>query len=146
MRLISSILTFCTFYIATVWAQATELGSPLPGAILQFNTNFTVQLILPISIEGSIDVGIAIGLLSCPTSEEATCPPPADELGDVLFVGPFNPTLHPMAMFYENFTVTVPSEGFPVGRAQLTIARFHLVGAGATPTVDFNNITVNLSN
>ncbi|KAJ7134909.1 hypothetical protein C8R44DRAFT_609820 [Mycena epipterygia] len=147
MRLICSILTFCSFYIATVWAQSSHIGFPLPGATLHFNTNITVQIVRPNSIEGSIEVGIAIGLLSCPTSQEATCPPPGAQLGVILFVGRFNPTIHPMAKFYENFTVTIPSSDLlSVGRAQLGVARLHLIGGGPSPILELNNITVNLKN
>jgi hypothetical protein len=119
------------------------------------------------SIEGSIEVGIAIGLLGCPVSQEPTCPSPEGQLGTILFTGQFNPTIHPMAMFYENFTLTVPSADFfsGPGRGQLAVARLHLIGvsvelvsifggancfdcsqAGPSPILELNNITVNLSN
>ncbi|KAJ7673561.1 hypothetical protein B0H17DRAFT_170066 [Mycena rosella] len=128
---------------------ASHIGFPLPGATLKFNSTFTVQLVRPNSIEGSIEVGIAIGLLGCPVSQGATCPPPDAQLGSILFTGKFNPTIHPMAMFYENFTLTVPSaDSFFSGtrRAQLAVARLHLIGAGPSPILELNNITVKLSN
>ncbi|KAJ7482230.1 hypothetical protein B0H11DRAFT_1723739 [Mycena galericulata] len=147
MKFALNIITLCCFYIATVWAQGVQIGSPAPGATIQFGSNFTLQLIRPDDIEAAIEVGIAIGLLPCPISEEATCPPPEDQLGDILFTGPFTPTLHPMALFYENFTVTAPSSdsGFSTGRAQLSVVRFFLIGAGPSPTTELVNITVNMS-
>ncbi|KAJ6584121.1 hypothetical protein DFH09DRAFT_1308819 [Mycena vulgaris] len=71
MKFILHILALCYFYIATVYAQASHIGAPLPGATLKFNSNFTLQLVRPqsVSIQGSTEVGIAIGLLSCPTAQ-----------------------------------------------------------------------------
>ncbi|KAJ6585290.1 hypothetical protein B0H19DRAFT_1109095 [Mycena capillaripes] len=146
MKFVLNILTISCFYIAIVWAQASHIGFPLAGDTLHFNTDFTVQVVRPNSIQGSTEVGIAIALLSCPTSQEAVCPSPAGQLGQVLFTGQFAPTIHPMAMIYENFTLTVPSPDFlSTGRAQLAVVRLHLIGAGPAPILEINNITVNLS-
>ncbi|KAJ6621772.1 hypothetical protein B0H10DRAFT_1789204, partial [Mycena sp. CBHHK59/15] len=135
-------------FFTTVWAQASHIGFPTAGTTLHFGQKFTVQIVRPNSIEGSIEVRIAIGILSCPTSQEAVCPSPAGQLSDILFVGQFNPTIHPMAMFYENFTVTMPpaEDFFAPGRAQLAVARLHLIGAGPAPILELNNITVNVIN
>ncbi|KAJ7797660.1 hypothetical protein B0H14DRAFT_2910095 [Mycena olivaceomarginata] len=147
MKFILNILTISCLYIATVWGQTSHIGFPLAGATLHFDTNITVQVVRPNSIEGSTEVGIAIGLLSCPISQGATCPPPDARLGSILYTGPFAPIIHPMEQIYENFTLTVPAAGFLVtGRAQLAVARFHLIGAGPAPILEFNNITVNLAN
>ncbi|KAJ7352014.1 hypothetical protein DFH08DRAFT_77991 [Mycena albidolilacea] len=147
MKLILNILTISCLYIATVWGQASHIGFPLAGDTIHFNTNITVQIVRPNSIQGSTEVGIAIGLLSCPVSQEADCPSPAGQLGSILYTGPFAPTVHPMAQIYENFTLTVPSAGFlATGRAQLAVARLHLIGAGPSPILELSNITVNLAN
>ncbi|KAF7364931.1 hypothetical protein MVEN_00363700 [Mycena venus] len=148
MKFILNVLAVSCLYIATVWAQAAHIGFPLAGDTLHFNTNFTFQLVRPNSIQGSTEVGIAIGLLGCPVSQEAVCPSPAGQLGTILFTGQFTPTIHPMAMIYENFTLTVPSADFfpGPGRAQLVVARLHLIGAGPAPILELNNITVNLAN
>ncbi|KAJ6469391.1 hypothetical protein C8R45DRAFT_1166999, partial [Mycena sanguinolenta] len=141
-------LTLSCLYIATVSAQASRIGFPLPGATLKFGTNFTVQLVRPDSIEGSIEVGIAIALLGCPVSQEAVCPSPANQLGEILYTGPFNPAFQGPNMFYENFTLTVPEADFfsSPGRGQLAVARLHLIGGGPEPILELNNITVNLVN
>ncbi|KAF8139185.1 hypothetical protein K438DRAFT_720977 [Mycena galopus ATCC 62051] len=145
MKFILNILTISCLYIATVWAQGVQIGSPLPGATLEFDSTFTFQLIRPNFIESATEVGIAVGLVSCPDS---VCPSPEGELGEILYTGPFNPTLHAMGMFYENFTLTVPSSDFfsGTGPAQLAVVRFYLIGAGPAPTSEIENITVNLEN
>ncbi|KAF7348336.1 hypothetical protein MSAN_01787600 [Mycena sanguinolenta] len=134
MKFILNILTISCLYIATVWAQASHIGFPLEGDTLKFGTNITVQIVRPNSIEGSIEVGIAIALLGCPVSEEAVCPSPAGQLGDILYTGPFAPTLQQMGMIYENFTLTLPAATsfFGPGRAQLAVARLHLIGISST--------------
>ncbi|KAF7338768.1 hypothetical protein MSAN_02199300 [Mycena sanguinolenta] len=148
MKFILSILTISCLYIATVWAQSTHIGFPLPGTTLHFGKKFTFQLVRPNSIEGSIEVGIAIALLGCPVSQEPVCPPPSSQLGEILYTGPFNPTVQARGMFYENFTLTVPEADFfsSPGRGQLAVARLHLIGGGPAPVLELNNITVNLAN
>jgi hypothetical protein len=49
-----------------------------------------------------------------------------DELGTILFNGPFNPQINGR-FFSENFTVTIPSDA-PTGNAQIGFARFFLSG------------------
>ncbi|KAJ7337442.1 hypothetical protein DFH08DRAFT_783787 [Mycena albidolilacea] len=124
MKLILNVLTISCLYIATVWGQASHIGFLLAGNTIHFNMNITVQIVRPNSIQGSTKVGITIGLLSCPASQEANCPLPAGQLGSVLYAGPFTPTVHPMAHIYENFMLTVPSAGFlATRRAQLAVVR-----------------------
>jgi hypothetical protein len=45
-----------------------------------------------------------------------------------------------MAQIYENFTLTVPSAGFlATGRAQLAVARLHLIGVSYLNYHDLTN-------
>ncbi|KAF8132197.1 hypothetical protein K438DRAFT_1884949 [Mycena galopus ATCC 62051] len=120
MKFILNILTISCLYIATVWAQGVQIGSPLPGATLEFDSTFTFQLIRPDFIDTEIEVGIAVGLVSCPLS---VCPLPEGELEEILYTGPFNPTLHGIGRFYENFTLTVPSEGNRTSRPISSLGR-----------------------
>ncbi|KAJ7130883.1 hypothetical protein C8R46DRAFT_1235882 [Mycena filopes] len=149
MKVILNILTTFCLYAANVLAQRSFIGSPAPGATVHFGSQLTVQVVRPNSLQSSTEVGIAIGLLACPTSQEAVCPAPTSQLGRVLFTGQFAPTVHPGNSIYENFTLTVPSAdsfGGATGRAQLAVVRLHLIGAGPSPVFEINNITVNLSN
>ncbi|KAJ7637867.1 hypothetical protein DFH06DRAFT_1335515 [Mycena polygramma] len=63
-------------YTASALGQVAYIGFPLPGDTLHFNKNFTLQLIRTNNIMGSIEVGVAIGLLPCPDSQKPVCPPP----------------------------------------------------------------------
>ncbi|KAH9480687.1 hypothetical protein JR316_0007287 [Psilocybe cubensis] len=141
MRFISSLVA-CACIVGAA-AQRSFLGGPPEGTTIHPGKHFTVQLIRPNSIEGSTEVGLVIGLLSC-AAHPAGCPTPDTQLGSILFNGDFKPTIHEIAgQPYENFTVTVPS-GFPSGIAQLSTARFHLIGAGPSPILEFNNVTLNV--
>ncbi|KAJ7625293.1 hypothetical protein DFH06DRAFT_1229077 [Mycena polygramma] len=145
MEFILNLLTISCFYIAAVWGQRSFIGSPHPGDTLHFNKNFTLQLVRPNGLQSSTEIGIAIGLLSCPVSQGPVCPPPTSQLGTILFTGQFAPTRHTDNTIYENFTLTVPNNDFlSAGRAQLAVVRLHLIGAGPSPVLEINNITVNL--
>ncbi|KAJ6450592.1 hypothetical protein C8R47DRAFT_1170966 [Mycena vitilis] len=147
MKLILNILTIFCLYITSALGQAAHIGFPLPGDTLHFDKNFTLQLVRPNSIMGSIEVGIAVGLLPCPLSQEPVCPPPTSQLGYVLYTGPFSPTINPIDhKVYENFTLTVPEEFFyGPGRAQLAVVRFHLIGGGPVSVLEVNKMTLNVS-
>ncbi|KAF8075234.1 hypothetical protein FPV67DRAFT_1446176 [Lyophyllum atratum] len=124
-------------------AQRSFIGSPLNGATVTSGCNVVVQVVRPNSIQGSIEVGIVIGLQSCPVSDPTRpCLPPSQAVGAVLFKGTFNPVLHEQpGRPYQNFTVTIPNF---LGKAQLSVSRFHLIGAGPAAVLEFNNITLNV--
>ncbi|PPQ78749.1 hypothetical protein CVT25_010752 [Psilocybe cyanescens] len=120
-------------------SQIPQKDQPsIPESTLPSSSSAQIALKVP-------EVGLVIGLLSCPAdTHPAGCAPPDAELGSVLFNGNFKPTIHEIpGEPYENFTVTVPS-GFPSGTAQLSTARFHLIGAGPSPILEFNNVTLNV--
>ncbi|KAF9565780.1 hypothetical protein CPC08DRAFT_159089 [Agrocybe pediades] len=135
-------LTSCAVIAA---AQRSFIRSPPSGANIVHGRRFTVQVIRPNSIQGSTEVGMIIGLVSCAAEpNDGVCPPPEEQVGRVLFNGDFNPALHEIpGEPYQNFTVTVPND-FPLGLAQLSTGRFHLIGAGPSPVLELNNVTVNV--
>ncbi|KAG2364155.1 hypothetical protein BDR07DRAFT_1402083 [Suillus spraguei] len=57
--------------IAATLAQTIELGYPQNGANLYSGQELDAQVILPVSIEGCIQVGIALGIKSC---VDGSCP------------------------------------------------------------------------
>ncbi|KAF8956515.1 hypothetical protein BDZ97DRAFT_1851249 [Flammula alnicola] len=125
-----------------VMAQRSFLKLPTEGTNVTPGGKLKVQLVRPNAMEGSIEVGMVIGFVPCTTA--TTCPPPDGQIGSVLFNGHFNPQLHEIpAEPYQNFTVTIPTFT-PVGPAQVLTARFHLIGAGPAPILEFNNVTVNV--
>ncbi|KAF9031443.1 hypothetical protein BJ165DRAFT_1306002, partial [Panaeolus papilionaceus] len=132
-----------SFFVTTIWAQASHIGLPLDGTTVKQGKKFVVQVIRPNSIQGSIEAGLVIGLLPCQWfTTDPQCPPPSAQIGSILFNGKFSPQFHEIpGQPYQNFTVTVPAE-FPLGVAQLATARFHLIGAGPSPTLELNNVTV----
>jgi hypothetical protein len=73
----------------------------------------------------SIDIGIALALNSC---VNGVCPQPAQELGSVLYAGPWNPDISlPGVGFYQNFTFQL-SQYQPAGQAIFTLTHFFLAG------------------
>ncbi|KAF9524266.1 hypothetical protein CPB83DRAFT_898020 [Crepidotus variabilis] len=138
-----------TFVVATIGivgaaAQRSFIANPIAGTTISPGQHITVQVIRPNSLQGSTEVGLVIALLQC---REDPCPPPSSQLGNVLYNGQYNPVLHEQpGRPYQNFTVTVP--GFQAGdglnKAQLATARFHLIGAGPSPTLELNTVQLNL--
>ncbi|KAF8623297.1 hypothetical protein AX17_007469 [Amanita inopinata Kibby_2008] len=122
-------------------AQSFLIGYPPPGAKIHTGRNFTVEIVVPNSIQGPIDVGIAIGLNPCGHNP---CPGPQLAVGHVLYSGLFKarlPSSGPYKPPFENFTLEVPST-FPKGHAQLNVVYCGLFGAGPSPTLQFHNETL----
>jgi len=140
----AALLSLFSFAITKCNAQASFIRIPSAGAVITAGQNITVQIVRPNSIEGSQEVGLAIGLVNCPTSP---CPTPAEEMGRVLYAGSFNPQLHEIpGEPYQNFSVYIPTvaEGDSTGTAQIQVARLHLIGAGPSPILELNNVTVSI--
>lgn len=83
------------------------------------------------TLTGSEDVSIVIGLESCSAFPNGCSPVDMTEImGTLLYVGPYNPQLdesQPWKEPYQNFSVLVPST-FTLGPASLNVAHFVLVG------------------
>ena len=73
-----------------------------------------------------IQVGIALAIDNC---NDGVCPQPTDQLGDVLYAGPWTPTAHNPGGFYQNFTFQVPTYMTP-GPAIFTLTHLCLLGVG----------------
>ncbi|KAF8119433.1 hypothetical protein EV363DRAFT_1384175 [Boletus edulis] len=126
----------------SVLGQTIELGAPTNGAVLHQGKNFTAQVIQPASLASCIQVGIALAIDSC---NNGVCPQPADQLGNVLYAGPWNPTAHSPASggFYQNFTLQVPTF-MNTGPAIFTLTHLCLLGAAPFPFLEFRNATVRI--
>ncbi|KAF8433022.1 hypothetical protein L210DRAFT_3650093 [Boletus edulis BED1] len=124
----------------SILGQTIELGTPTNGAVLHQGKNFTAQVIQPESIASCIQVGIALAINSC---NNGVCPQPTDQLGNVLYAGPWNPTPHNPGGFYQNFTLQVPAF-MNTGPAIFTLTHLCLLGAGPYPFLEFRNATVKI--
>ncbi|KAJ7080584.1 hypothetical protein B0H15DRAFT_953455 [Mycena belliarum] len=130
----------------TAFAQRIAIGAPLDGASVTAGSSITVEVDRPDTLTGSREVAIVIGFLSC-SSFPASCPPPSEIIGSILYNGPYDPEFHTNVSFskppHQNFTVTVPPAARK-GVAQLSVTHFSLVGAGPFPFLETVNITVNV--
>ncbi|KAE9405576.1 hypothetical protein BT96DRAFT_934816 [Gymnopus androsaceus JB14] len=144
MRFFSSLISLLAVaLVATtaVVAQSAHIGAPADMA--EVAGSFTAMIEVPDSLTSVTEVALVIALLSCAS---ASCPGPSEELGTVLYDGPFSPvfttepgttTLPP----HQNFTLTVP-ESFAAGPAQLGVAHFSLIGASVVPFFETLNTTI----
>ncbi|KAG9317871.1 hypothetical protein JVU11DRAFT_2099 [Chiua virens] len=126
--------------VATVLGQTIELGSPSNGDVLCAGQNFTAQVIQPESMASCIQVGIALAMDTC---GNGVCPQPSDQLGDVLYAGPWTPTAHAPGGFYQNFTLQV-SEYMTAGPAIFTLTHLCLLGGGPYPFLEFRNASITI--
>jgi len=84
------------------------------------------------TLTGSEEIAIVIAIQSCPSGN---CLPVSEDMGTVLYEGPFNPQFGSGAYDpYEDFSVQLPAS-FPTGQAQLGLAHFSLVGVGCSMIV-----------
>jgi len=126
--------------VASVLGQTIELGTPTDGTVLCPGEYFTSQIIQPISMASCIQVGIALAIAPCPND---VCPQPTDQLGNVLYAGPWNPTANNPGGFYQNFTLQVPDYMTP-GPAIFTLTHLCLLGAAPYPFLEFRSATVTI--
>ncbi|RAL11204.1 uncharacterized protein BO97DRAFT_435493 [Aspergillus homomorphus CBS 101889] len=119
-----SIFAFAVF-ASTALGQGIFINSPAAGSKLKVGETITGF------IQAMAEIGIAIGIQSCPATRP--CPAPNEYLQNVLYSGPFAPEYHTgFYDQYQNFTLTVPDV---TGPAQIGITRAFLVGAGWATTV-----------
>ncbi|KAJ7723304.1 hypothetical protein DFH07DRAFT_783623 [Mycena maculata] len=144
MKFFTSLLVSAMLTTATL-AQSIDIGAPASGATVPAGSNITVEVDKPDTLTGSTEVAIVIGLLSCVGLPDG-CPSPADDIGDVLYNGPYNPQFQeatPGKPPYQNFSVAIPGS-VPSGPAQLSVVHLSLVGLGPMPFFQIVNITVNV--
>ncbi|KAI9569275.1 hypothetical protein HD554DRAFT_2020670 [Boletus coccyginus] len=126
--------------VVSALAQTIELGTPTEGTVLHPGQSFTSQIIQPESMASCIQVGIALAMNNC---NNGVCPQPTDQLGAVLYAGPWTPTGHAQGGFYQNFTLQVP-EFMSTGLAIFTLTHLCLLGGGPYPFLEFRNASVTI--
>ncbi|EIW74010.1 hypothetical protein CONPUDRAFT_68036 [Coniophora puteana RWD-64-598 SS2] len=107
-------------------AQNVAIAHPPAGASMTSGQNFTVQLNKANSLSPSSDIAVVIGLNSCTSG---ACPDPSQEIGYVLYSGPFSPSQSddPALPPNQNFTVQIPP-AYQGGQYQIACAHFSLIG------------------
>ncbi|KAE9396632.1 hypothetical protein BT96DRAFT_1039203 [Gymnopus androsaceus JB14] len=121
----------------TAFSQTISILSPTPDAEITAGQDVTLQLAFGNSLTGVQHVSVVIAILDCAALGE-TCPTldAGSTLGVPLFSGNYTPEFHE-----QNLTVTIP-QTLTAGTNMLTVAHFMLIGAGATPILQFDNVTV----
>ncbi|KAF8555586.1 hypothetical protein OG21DRAFT_856962 [Imleria badia] len=72
------------------------------------------------------------------------CPQPANQLGDVLYAGPWTPAPHAPVGFYQNFSLQVP-QYMSAGPAVFTLTHLCLLGAAPYPFLEYRNASITIS-
>ena len=144
MKLLSILVA--SIWVAAAAAQGITIGFPPEGQDVSPGQLLTIEVIknvrgpsyFPLGnlilnersgtqefIQSTVEAGLVIGITPCPVATfPSGCSP--DELGTILFNGPYNPQLNGR-FFSENFTVAIPSD-IATGNAQIAFARFFLSG------------------
>ncbi|KAJ3564313.1 hypothetical protein NP233_g8375 [Leucocoprinus birnbaumii] len=128
--------------LTAVSAQSVRITAPSNGAQVTAGQSTVVQLSLPNHPTPEKQVAVVIGLAPC-FSEANYCPPPSDELLNLLYSGPYNPQRPDgnSQTIYQNFTVEIPA-GIQKGPAVLGVAHFSLLGAALVPWLETQNVSV----
>jgi len=131
------LVSLCLF-LTSVVAQCIHIDSPSSGETLRAGEQFTAKLSQTNSLSSFQQISIVIGLWHCPYPNCNN----DNYLGDILYQGPYNPSLG-TGGFFQNFTLIVPA-GEIKGEASLHVAQFYTVGVSHLPllTVTGVNITV----
>ncbi|KAF7368817.1 hypothetical protein MVEN_00206900 [Mycena venus] len=121
MKLFNSLLVSATIAASTL---GKTIGSPAKGTTVKAGSNITVQVNGARVNQSTIEAAVVIGLLSC----SPPCPPPGEQLGKILYNGPYFPFIHLVGIgpfgtrIYQNLTVTIPADT-PAGPAQLSVTQ-----------------------
>ncbi|KIM73515.1 hypothetical protein PILCRDRAFT_829099 [Piloderma croceum F 1598] len=138
MKFLSLVTT--VFMIATAaLAQNITIGSPANNTKVSPGETIIVQIMKPNGLSSSMDISAVIAINTCTTS----CPSlPQQQLGVVVFAGPFSPVQSGFGYAAQNYTVQLPSS-LPTGKEVLLIAlHFGLIGAGPAAEVDGASISL----
>ncbi|KAG6009009.1 hypothetical protein E4U21_003340 [Claviceps maximensis] len=121
----SPLVTLALAAVAT--AQNIRIRRPRPGASLDRETPFTVIIQTPTNGTILRHVSIVISLLPCP---DGSCPNAGENLGIILYSGPFEPKGGPTPE--QTFNMTVPGS-FPPGPAEFLATQFVMIGEKCAP-------------
>ncbi|KAG5982694.1 hypothetical protein E4U55_001517 [Claviceps digitariae] len=121
----SSFLALAFAAVAT--AQNIYIKRPRPGASLDRETPFPVIVQTPTNGTSLQEIALVLSILPCPGN---SCPNAGENIGTILYSGPFEPQGQPTPQ--QTFNLTIPGS-FPVGAAELLATQFVLIGTGHAP-------------
>ncbi|KZT52668.1 hypothetical protein CALCODRAFT_520574 [Calocera cornea HHB12733] len=147
--LFSTIATCILALTTSALGQKMQFCYPPPGTTVTAGQPFTISLNEANSLTGWTDIGVAIGMRSCPSGNciQASVD---DGIGFAPFLqidtsfqatdhGPGGPE---NCNLYGNVTVTLP-EGTS-GEVQLAVAHYYIIGASDIPGIDVSSILLNV--
>ncbi|KAH9851652.1 hypothetical protein C2E23DRAFT_732712 [Lenzites betulinus] len=108
-------------------AQSVFISAPQAQSTLTPGKTFVVDITRVPNFIVSTDVSVAIGIQAA-----GTTPVDANNIGNVLFAGPYRPQGEPgVAGLTQNYTVVVPAN-MPPGNATVFVAHFFLLGSSVS--------------
>ncbi|KAG5913310.1 hypothetical protein E4U42_001293 [Claviceps africana] len=120
-------LSLVTLALAAVSAaQNIRIRRPRPGASVVGGGVVSVVVQTPTNGSQLHEVSLILSILPCPNDN---CPNAGNNLGTILYEGPFHPQGAPIPE--QTLNVTVP-ESVPLGTAELLATHFVLVGGAPT--------------
>ncbi|KAF7303667.1 hypothetical protein MIND_00596100 [Mycena indigotica] len=140
MKLLASFAVVCATLVTSALAQSVRIGAPADGAKVTVGSSLVVEIDRPDTLTPSTEIAIVIGFEAC---NDGPCPSPADQMGTILYNGPYKPEFQDDGVFFphQNFTVTIPQNAVK-GPSQLNVAHFALVGAVQFPLLQTRNVSL----
>ncbi|PPQ70469.1 hypothetical protein CVT26_013916 [Gymnopilus dilepis] len=143
MKFTFAAIALASLFLApsTASGQFISIAYPADGAVVPANSQITVEINRPDFATSGREVALVLGLNpSCPNSQ---CVPPSQNMGDIMYDGPFTPqrvASLPQKGPHQNFTITVGGPGL----VQLNAFHVGLLGVFNTPFTEYQNITLNV--
>ncbi|KAH7915540.1 hypothetical protein BJ138DRAFT_1054630 [Hygrophoropsis aurantiaca] len=142
MKFFASLAVLATV-VASAFADTIELGYPVDGSGLLPGHNVTVQVVQPQPYEPCLQVGIALAVNGC---IREVCPDPSQQMGAVLYSGPWEPVQQADGGIYQNFSVSIPMFLGGAGSGIFSLTHVCLIGTGPEPMIEYRNATVKFHN
>ncbi|KAG7088413.1 hypothetical protein E1B28_012410 [Marasmius oreades] len=133
-------ILFTLSLVLSVLSQSIQITEPTDGTPITPGQSLNVMLEFPNSLTGMTHVSVVVSTRDC--TQECSQQDASDSLGKPLYVGDYAPQFHENNKPpYQNFTVKIP-QGITTAKTQLTVAHFMLVGASASPLLEYKNVTL----
>ncbi|CCL98309.1 uncharacterized protein FIBRA_00303 [Fibroporia radiculosa] len=145
MKAFASLIAITSLVAGATAQFIASISSPANGTVIASGANFTVQVQEGIYVENVNQVGIVLGLAPC-SQVDCNAYDASQEVGDLLYLGPFNPQSGPggppSGELFENFAVQAPAG--VSGPYALSLTQLDLIGASHERVYTVSNIVVEL--